>query len=105
MTTLQDKPNDYLEGLGFELSRTELYDKIRKLEKRVKAKMNMLYQVRIGAKKANQTKRSIAKLLLSLRDEGKLKMTDIEIADRCFVSIKTVTNQKGIMKRLGVKDA
>jgi len=72
---------------------------ITDLKRKLQIKYVMLTQAKEAAKKANKEKLRTVTLLLSLRDEGALKMTDLEISDRCFVTKRSVIEANSRLKR------
>ena len=99
------KAIDYLEGIEFGIPRNEIYDEIRNLKKKIHTLNTCLYEARSAAKKANREKARTTTLLLELRLDGFLTMSDTEIAERCFVTKKSVTEAKSRLKAKGIKNA
>ena len=95
---------DYLDGLEFGIPKSQIYDEIRELKKKLQRMHVMLYEARQAAKKANREKARTTNLLLKLRTDGFLKMTDAEIADQCFVTKRSVTEAKSRLKAKESKD-
>lgn len=95
---IQVKSN-YLDDLSLEIPKSKLYGRIRELEAKLKYQNKALNLARKSAIKANKEKSRTATLLIVLRNEGKLSMTDMEIADRCFITKKSIIETKCKIKR------
>lgn len=96
---------DYLEGLKFELSKKELYGRVRELERKLACQVTLKNKaIKSRNKISNATPKALT-VLIGVCNEGVAIMTDKEISERCFVSIKSVRDERYRMKLKERKDA